>query len=228
MKIIILVLLAGLGLTIGYNVSKIVDEAVIWKEKQNNKTYTLHRNEYNWDKWVNGILISAGFGLGFYYFGLYKAIFSSIMLVLAVFGARLDQRIRIIPNELVLLIFGIGLIHQLVTNGLKGIGSGFLALLITGVIFFLSAFITRLLSGSIGVGAGDIKLAMALSMIMGMENIFLFLIGIVFFLAFYILAGFLMRTISIGNTFPMCTQIMGGAMVALYYPVILQFVELIK
>lgn len=227
MRMIKSIVLVIFGLIISKNIPNVLIKTILWKEKQNNKTYTLHRNEYNWDKWVNGVLISVGFGLAFYYYGIYKAIFASIMVVLAVFGARLDQRIRIIPNELVLLIFTLGLIHQLVTNGLKGIGSGFLALLITAVIFFLSAFITRLLSGSIGVGAGDIKLAMALSMIMGMENIFIFLLGIVLFLAIYIIIGFLTRTLAIGNTFPMCTQIMGGAIIALYYPIILQLIELL-
>ena len=212
----------------GYNLSKVVDKAILWKEKQKDKKYNLYRTEYYWDKWINGILISMCFAASFYYFGVYKAIFTSLITLLAVFGARLDEKIRIIPNELVLFILILGLVSQIFKTGIKGIASGFLAVIVTGGIFFLSAFITRFLSGSIGVGAGDIKLVMALSMIMGIDNIFIFLIGIVLFLLLYIIIGFSTRTLVVGSAFPMCTQIMGGAMLALYYPIILELIEILS
>lgn len=224
----LLAVLIIVGLIIGYNLSKVVDKAILWKEKQKDKKYNLYRTEYYWDKWINGILISMCFAASFYYFGVYKAIFTSLITLLAVFGARLDEKIRIIPNELVLFILILGLVSQIFKTGIKGIASGFLAVIVTGGIFFLSAFITRFLSGSIGVGAGDIKLAMALSMIMGIDNVFTFLTGIVFFLLFYIIVGFSMRTLAIGSAFPMCTQIMGGAMLALYYPIILELIEILS
>lgn len=224
-EIILLAILAVIGLVVGYNLSKVVDEAILWKEKQKDKKYNLYRTEYYWDKWINGILIAISFAASFYYFGVYKAVFTSVITLLAVFGARLDERIRIIPNELVLFILILGLVSQILRTGIKGLASGFLAVIVTGSIFFLSAFLTRFLSGSIGVGAGDIKLAMALSMIMGIDNMFIFLTGIVLFLLFYIIVGFLTKTLTVGSAFPMCTQIMGGAMLALYYPVILELIE---
>lgn len=226
MKIIFLTVLTMFGFIVGYNISKAVDKMVSWKQSQNNRIYTVHRIEYDWDNLINAILVSVGFLVAFYYLELYESIFTSIMCVIAVFGARLDERIRIIPNELVLLILTLGLVNQLVTNGLKGLGSGFLALIITAGIFFISAFITKLISSSIGVGAGDIKLAMALSLMMGIENVFTFLIGIVLFLLFYIMVGFLTKRISVGSSFPMCTQIMGGCMITLYQSVIIKTIKI--
>lgn len=225
MEIILLILLGAIGFTIGYNISVVVDKMVLWKEKQNNKKYTLYRSEYNWDKWINGILVSGGLTISFHYFVFYKFILTSIILILAVFGARLDERIRIIPNELVLVILVIGIVNRLVNGGLRSLGGGFLALLITAGIFFLSAFITRLLSGSIGIGAGDIKLVMVLSLMLGFENIYLFLMGIVLFLALYIIIGFSTKTMWIGSAFPMCTQIMGGCIIAMYEPVIIKVIQ---
>lgn len=225
MKTILMVASALIGFVIGYNISKFVDKMVMWKQKQKGKTYSICRVERSWDKWINGIVVSAGMALAFYYFDIYKAIFTSIMSVIAVFGTRLDERIRIIPNEMVLFVLVLGLIDQISTNGLKGIGSGLLALVITGVIFFLSALITKSLSGAIGVGAGDIKLAMVLSLMMGMENVFTFLMGIALFLLFYLLVGIFTGMLSFESPFPMCIQIVGGSIVALYKPIIVRILE---
>lgn len=225
MGIILLALLGTVGFIIGYNISIAVDKTVLWKQKQNNKIYTIYRVEYKWDKWINGIIVSFGLIIAFNYFMFYKFIVTSIMCVLAVFGARLDERIRIIPNELVLVILAIGIFNRLMLEGLKSLGSGFLALIITAGVFFLSAYVTRLLSGSIGIGAGDIKLAMVVSFMLGFDNVYLFLMGIIIFLAFYIMIGFLTKTMWIGSAFPMCTQIMGACIIAMYEPVTIKLME---
>lgn len=217
-----------LGFLIGYNMSKAVDKMILWKEKRKNKTYTISRSEYPKDKWINGLVISLGIFLAFYNFRIYEATLASIICILAVFGVRMDERVRIIPNELALFIMVLGIVHQLLTNGIRGLGSGFLALIITGVIFFLSAFVTRFFSGSIGVGAGDIKLAMALSMIMGLENMPIFLIGIVLFLVVYLLIGLFTKTIAIGSSFPMCIQIMGGSIIVIYKPIIIEIIRFLN
>ncbi|MGJ0848072.1 leader peptidase (prepilin peptidase) / N-methyltransferase [Tissierella praeacuta DSM 18095] len=225
MKSIMLVLLGAIGFVTGYNISTAVDKMILWKEKQNNKKYILYHVECKLDNWINGILVSLGMTLAFNYFVFYKFIFTSMMCIIAVFGARIDEKIRIIPNELVLVILVLGIINRLVTGGVKSLGGGFLALTITAGIFFLSAFITRLLSGSIGIGAGDIKLAMVLSLMLGFENVYLFLVGIVLFLTLYIITGFSIKTMWIGSAFPMCTQIMGGCIMAMYEPIITRVAE---
>lgn len=218
------IILATIGFAIGYNISIPVDKMILWKEKQNDKKYALYRNEYQWDKWINGIIIFIGMIISFRYFILYKSMLTSIILILAVFATRLDQRVRIIPNELVLVILVIGIINRLVVGGLRSLVGGVLALFITGGIFFLSAFITRLLSGSLGIGAGDIKLAMVLSLILGLENLHMFLLGIVLFLLLYVVVGLLTKTMWIGSSFPMCTQIMGGCVIAMYEPITISLV----
>lgn len=224
-KKFVILILTILGFLIGYNMSKVINKMILWKEKKKNKTYTISRPEYPKDKWINGLVISLGIFLAFYYLEIYEAVLASIICISAVFGVRMDERIRIIPNELVLFIMIVGIVHQLLTNGIRGLGSGFLALIITGAIFFLSAFVTRFFSGSIGVGAGDIKLAMALSIIMGLENMSIFLIGIVLFLVVYLLIGLFTKTIAIGSSFPMCIQIMGGSIIAIYKPIIMEIIR---
>ncbi|MDE8091381.1 hypothetical protein PT076_08855, partial [Erysipelothrix rhusiopathiae] len=42
-------------------------------------------------------------------------------------------------------------------NGFHGLSTGLIAMLLTGILFFATAFLTKAFSGSLGVGAGDIK-----------------------------------------------------------------------
>ncbi|WP_350343115.1 prepilin peptidase [Proteinivorax tanatarense] len=219
---------AVLGFVLGFYISSAVKKIILWKQGKNNKTYTLYRSEKNSDKWINAILLSIGFLLAFSFLDLYAAILTAVMSALALFGVRTDERIRIIPNELVLLLLITGLLNQLIINGFKGVGAGILALAIVTMIFFISARLTKLMSGSLGVGAGDIKLVMALSLMVGLDKIVLFVVGIAAFLLVYILYGLFTYKIKVGSRFPMCTQIMGGFMIVMYQPVLIEIVNFIS
>lgn len=225
MGILLLVFLGAIGFIIGMNISTVVDKIILWKQKQNNTIYIIYRIEYKWDKWINGILVTLGFIVAFYHFTFYRFILTSIMCILAIFGARLNQRIRIIPNEFVLIILIIGIVNQLITNGFKGIGDIFLVVLITAGIFFLSSAITRLIFGSISISMGDIKLAMVLSFMLGLENVYLFLIRIVLFLLIYISIGLFTKTMELYSSLSMYNYIMGCSIIVMYEPVIMKIIE---
>lgn len=220
MNIIVYMVLTALFFTLGYNISRFVKDTVAWKQKRNNKIYKVFRPEDAPDALMNGIYVGAATLVAYTSFGLFEATVISVIAFLAVYGIRIDQRIRIIPNEMVLCVLVIGLIYQFVSNGFHGLSTGLIAMLLTGILFFATAFLTKAFSGSLGVGAGDIKLAIALSFMLGLPNILTFLIGIVLCLLIYIVIGFYTKTMYIGSTFPMCAQLMGGALFALYYPVI--------
>ena len=138
--------------------------------------------------------------------------------VIAIVGTLVDNRIRMIPNELVLLLFALGLGYRLMVAGFAGLLHSLLALLITAGIFLLAAGTTFLLKKSIGVGAGDLKLAMAISFTVGLSEVYLFLFGVVAAMLVYCLAGLCSRRLTVSSTFPMCGQIMAGFVFALFAP----------
>ncbi|STD63422.1 Uncharacterised protein [Erysipelothrix rhusiopathiae] len=119
---------------------------------------------------------------------------------------------------MVLCVLVIGVIYQFVTNGFHGLSTGLIAMLLTGILFFATAFLTKAFSGSLGVGAGDIKLAIALSFMLGLPNILTFLIGIVLCLLIYIVIGFYTKTMYIGSTFPHVYTINGRCFIRAVLP----------
>ncbi len=222
----LLVILAVIfGGIYGYFAEDFAEKIIAYKEGKRENSY--ERYPYNSvnNKIINIIVGALLFGISFYYFNIYKALLTIIFASLGIAIVTIDKKVRIIPNEIVLVIFLLGLFSQILTKGFQGLKSGLLALLLTTIIFFLSAFITRKLSGSIGVGAGDVKLAMAISLYAGIEGVSEFYFGIAVFLILYILLGFYTKTLKMGHTFPMGTQIVGGFMVLIYGEAILDFIS---
>jgi prepilin peptidase CpaA len=82
--------------------------------------------------------------------------------VVSITGAAIDVRSRRIPNWLTLNALVAGLAFHLGTGGFRGFLGSLSAALIAGVLFFVF-----LLAG--GVGAGDLKLMMAVSAISGLH-----------------------------------------------------------
>lgn len=225
-EIIRIIIFGIIGMILGWLLDKYLVENIIkYKQKQREKIYERHSIEHSYNKWINSLVIGTSFSLSIYFFDGANIILTSLLALIAILGMRIDQKIRIIPNELVLVVIAIGFTHQMINKGLRGVISGILALFLTAIIFFLSASITRMLSGKIGVGAGDIKLAMAISIYTGMEDIFTFLLGMVIFLIIYLIIGLYTRSIYMGSTFPMATQIMGGLMLTIYGAKILAIIE---
>ena len=222
---LLVILAVVLGGIYGYFAEDFAEKIIAYKESKREKSYERYPyNPFN-NRILNIIVGALLFGISFYYFNIYKALLTIVFAILGIVIVTIDKKVRIIPNELVLVIFLLGLFNQILTKGLQGLKSGLLAFILTSIIFFLSAFITKKLSGSIGVGAGDVKLAMAISLYAGIEGVFDFYYGIAIFLALYVLLGLFTKTIKMGHTFPMGTQIIGGFMVVIYGEAILDFIS---
>lgn len=209
---------------LGFKISRLVEKVIEYKEDKNKGKYEIKKMEMYWDRSVNTLVLLILSNLALFY---YRPPYVFLILTLTFLGLlaiRIDERIRIIPNELVLAIFILGIIKQILTFGIKGLVSGTLGLLATSLLFVGSAYITRLLSGSIGVGAGDIKLAMAISFFLGISGIYKFWLGIVLFLAGFVILGLKNKTLKIGSSFPMAMQIIGGFILVLYEPIILELI----
>lgn len=153
-----------------------------------------------------------------YCFPAVQSILLCGLFFIAIIGTLVDCRIRIIPNELVLLVFLLGLVLNLTEGGAGHLLSSALACLFTFGLFLLTARITYCFVKSMGVGAGDVKLASAAAFAIGAERLSWFYLGIAVSLLAYILVGMYFRRIKIGSTFPMGGQIMTGLVAAFLLP----------
>lgn len=222
---IIIIAITILGLAIGLLVDDLAEKTIEYKEKKREKNYQRYSITTKLDTAINIAVVTGLFLITYFYFTTNQGIFAAIYAVISIVTVRIDQKVRIIPNEIVLAVLTISAIYQLTTNGLKGLINGIIAMAIVAVIFFLSAFITKAISGSLGVGAGDIKLSMAIGVYMGLGNLSLFFMGIIIFLSIYVLGGIRSKMVKIGDTFPMATQIAGGFMLAIYGEAIIDLIS---
>ena len=92
---------------------------------------------------------------------------ASILISLAVIITAVDIKIRLIPNELVLVLILLGAVYRLNIAGISGIISSFAGSLIMVLLFGLSGKI----AGFNKVGAGDLKLAFAIGIVCASTNI---------------------------------------------------------
>lgn len=164
------------------------------------------------------VLLSMSAG---YYFSTVQSVLICVFFFVAIIVALIDHRIRIIPNELVLLVFLVGFFFNLTEGGARHLLFSVLSCLATFCLFLLTAWITYFFVKSIGVGAGDIKLASAIAFAVGFNRLSWFYAGIGFALLVYIVIGFYLKRIKIGSTFPMGGQIMAGGIMAYLIPVLI-------
>lgn len=137
---------------------------------------------------------------------------------IAMVGAVVDFQIRIIANEMVLLIAGLGVFYRLSAEGPGFLPGALLAVGMVALVFTGAALITYLLKKSAGVGAGDIKLSMAISFAVGYPGALYFLFGLALAVAAYAVLGLMSRLLTLKSWVPMCAPIMAGFLFALFYP----------
>lgn len=95
------------------------------------------------------------------------AMSASILVSLAVIITAVDIKIRLIPNELVLVLLLMGVVYRLNLAGISGILTSLAGALIMVLLFGLSGKI----AGFNKVGAGDLKLAFAIGIVCASTNI---------------------------------------------------------
>jgi len=152
---------------------------------------------------------------------LTKAIFVGLFITIAVIGTLVDIYIHIIPNETVLFLLGIGVVYRIVTEGLPSFMGSLLGLLLITGLFLGTGAIVYLMKGTIGVGAGDLKLAMAIALTLGYPGALYFLFGLAGAILGYLVLRYKSKTLVFGASFPMAGQIMTGFIVAFFFPYVI-------
>ncbi|MEL7649838.1 MAG: prepilin peptidase [Sedimentibacter sp.] len=111
----------------------------------------------------------------------------------------IDISIRIIPNEIVLIIITMGMIFQTSTYGLYGILGSIMSMVFIMIVFTALA----MFMGMGKVGAGDVKLAGAIGFTLGYPLVITAIWTMAISLIIFILIGFLLKKIKLSTMLPL-------------------------
>ena len=147
------------------------------------------------------------------------AIVFCLFVSIALISSWVDILIRIIPNEIVLTIAALGIVFRIVCAiadpwSLLG---GFASFALTLGMFSLAMFIGRKRWNSRGVGAGDFKLAMIASFIVGFPGIAYFYMALCVAMLVYFVYMIARGSFGFFVWFPMCSFLMIALLVGLIY-----------
>lgn len=134
------------------------------------------------------------------------AMSASILISLAFIITAVDIKIRLIPNELVLVLILLGAIYRLNLEGVSGIIPSLAGALIMVFLFGLSGKI----AGFNKVGAGDLKLAFAIGIVCASTNIVPTLLVMAVTLAAVSVGGILIGKLRRTDMIPFAGFMMAG------------------
>ena len=157
----------------------------------------------------------------------YKVIFTIIFIAIALVISLTDCYIHLIPNECVLLLFGLGIVYRILFDGLSGLLNALIALGLVILIFGGSSAIFFLIKGRTGLGAGDLKYVFALAVIIGTSGMIPFLSGMAIAILLYIFIVMGKHLLLINDYFPMAAHLSCGFLVALLIPYVEAASELV-
>lgn len=155
-----------------------------------------------------------------------RALFCIVFALFAVFGTTVDSYIRIIGNEMLLMMFPIGIIFRIVDGGASSLLGSLGALGLIIFTFGLAMIGTKKLKGVLGVGMGDVKLSMVIALTVGWPDVLIFLGGMAIAIVVYCFVGIRAHLLQKNSMFPMCGMIMAGLLAAVYNPVLPEIMKL--
>jgi len=164
MEYLVAIIFGLLGSGIGYFIPKVSNQIIEIKLLQRQRQKEL--NFLDQSKWVFILAIINGIfwlGVGYFATSILTGIFVGCLITLAIMFTVIDMIIHIIPNEMLLVGLVIGIAFQISTFGLKHFWIA-LACMATIVVLFT---IVGLIMGLNKIGAGDVKLAGLMGLILG-------------------------------------------------------------
>lgn len=218
MNIVLIVILGLAGAALGYELPDIAKRVAIYKcrkkktELSDNPHYTA-----TYIKLMLCVLNGAAWALSGIFTELFPvAVLSSFLFSTAVLITIIDLRIRIVPNELLLVMAAAGLVFQAVQFGLIAILISVLCMLAMMVFFSVVA-------GMVGfdkVGAGDVKLAGAMGLALGYPNIITAMIIMCAVFLLFSAVGLILRKLTLKTMLPFAPFMMIGMVSSLAYIVL--------
>lgn len=208
MNIVMAIVLGVPGLLIGWFIPTAAQKATEYKFKKLHKELARDpRYALPIFKACMAVLNGGGWAVvGLFASKPLSAVLLGLIWVLAILIAVVDIRIRIIPNEGVLILAPLGLLFQFTYFGVTGV----ITAVITMVAVMLVLSVLAGLMGPSAVGAGDVKLAGAMGLVLGFPNILYGLFAMSAVMLVYIVAGLLSKKLTFKSFFPFAPFMMTG------------------
>ncbi|NLL45774.1 MAG: prepilin peptidase [Clostridiales bacterium] len=144
---------------------------------------------------------------------IFGAMLVSLLFGLSVLTALVDLKINVIPNELVLALSVVGIIFQASYYGLNSLLISILCMVIVAGLFAIVAWAL----GFSKVGAGDVKLAGVIGLVLGYPNIISALTIMSISLLLYSQIGLLTRKLTLRSMLPFAPFMVMGLIVTLVF-----------
>lgn len=202
---------------VAYYIPSLTDKIVKYKESKRSEGL----EEYNIEtdvkitRYFNYILLISVFLVQMSLYQGFELLILMLVSTLAILAMRVDQQVRIIPNEIVFVILGLSFIRQSYVNDLSGLIGSVIAMLAVAMMFYITSNISSVYFGRVGVGAGDVKLTISMSAMFGSQGVLIFMMCIAAALMIYIVYGFTFKKYTLKTTFPMGQQITYGFLLAI-------------
>lgn len=209
----IAIILGIFGIGLGLLIPDINNQIIIFKNKK--RTIATINGSFSTRFWGFTVILN---GLLWTYTGIrfqtiFIAILVSAIFTVAILISVVDLQIRLIPNELVLLLFCLSIPFQVLFFGWIALFSAFICMVVVGLVF---SFVGRVV-GLEQVGAGDVKLAAVMGLVLGYPNITIGLIGMSAGLLIFCSIGLAVKRLKLHSLFPFAPFIMLGTTSALIY-----------
>lgn len=206
------VLYGLIGIVLGYTIPDLSFKIMEYKKSKDNikscdgflysKCFKLILSISNGGIWVLSALRASN---------LFVGLLIGILITLGLLITFIDIQIRIIPNELVMTVFIVGILFQVFSYGPWSLITAIVCMLVMMIVFTSVA-------GFVGfgkVGAGDVKLAGAMGLALGypLEITAIGIMAVV--LLVFIMIGFIVKKISLTTMLPLAPFMMSGFIFAL-------------
>jgi len=149
-----------------------------------------------------GVWVFAGIKFG----GIASASLAALLMTIALAITVIDWRIHKIPNELVLLMLITGIAFQILHFGLASLPNALLSMVVMMAVFLVPVF----LGGFDKIGAGDVKLAGVMGLVLGRTYIVPAVMVMCGALLVYCVIGLFFRKLSLNSKFAFAPFMMLG------------------
>jgi leader peptidase (prepilin peptidase)/N-methyltransferase len=213
-----IIIIGILGIGVGYFLPMLAYRIVVWKQKQRGKEVVPHTSDHQIFKLVSALGTGLAWGWTTYTNESYIAsAFICLFVATAILFTMVDWRIHIIPNEMILATVGLGVVYQLAVYGFKD----FMIAVLCAAIILTLFIVLGLILGLNKIGAGDVKLAAVMGLVLGYPAILTGLLGMSVVLILYCFIGLLIGKLTHVSMFAFAPFMMFGMVSGLLYSVFL-------
>lgn len=211
----VLLVCVVIGAIAMFIIPKLADMYVDFKLKKypDHKVYDINLTMYKVAYFLSSAVVS-------YFMILSSSIVECIFVIgftiCALVSIEVDNRVRLIGNEMVLGILLAGIVYRAVLGGFPFLVNSFLTMLGVGVFLILSFYLIKpFMATIVPAGAGDFKAMLAIAFVLGYPDIVLAMMTTCIVMLVYIIVGMLRKKIALTSYIPMAGFIMTGFIVGL-------------